>query len=134
MTDKTKRDISIVCDVIGFFPSLWMLMMGLYSIGDSGLGGLGVIFILPGALAVGTIAIDFLITIDTIKKGYVYSYMVTITRLGIAALFIPSLIYSIQQEMIGNMSNLGFDLVVILVLVITAIPSIFNIIKLKNKK
>ncbi len=134
MADKTKRDISIVCDVIGFFPSLWMLMMGLYSIGESGLGGIGVIFILPGALAVGTIIIDFLITIDKIKKGYVYSMLVTIARLGLAGLLTPSLIYSIQQELDGKMSNLGFDLIVILVLVLISIPSIFNFIKLKNRK
>lgn len=129
-----KKVISIICSIIGFVLALYGLFAGLQSIGAEGFGQLGIIFIMPSILALVIITLDFLITIDRIKKGLVYSWISTLLKIGIIALFIPSTIYDYKQEMQSNLSNLDFDLLVIGLLIVVAIPSIMNIFKLVNKK
>ena len=129
-----KKVISIICSIIGFVLALLGLIVGLQSIGADGWGQLGIIFIAPSVFALAIITLDFLITIDRIKKGLVYSWISTLLKIGIIALFIPSTIYDYKQEMQSNLSNLDFDLLVIGLLIVVAIPSIMNIFKLVNKK
>ena len=132
MKDNTRKNISIVCCVLSFIPALWLFVVGINSIGAKGFDGLGVIFILPSAIALLTIVIDFLITTDKFKGGLIYSYIITILRLGIMIIFLQSLSYDIRLEIKGLMSNLTFDLFIIIVLIVITIPSIFNIIKIKK--
>lgn len=129
-----KKVISIICSIIGFVLALYGLFAGLQSIGAEGFGQLGIIFIMPSILALVIITLDFLITIDRIKKGLVYSWISTLLKIGIIALFIPSTIYDYNYEMQYGVSNLDFDLLVIGLLIVVAIPSIMNIFKLVNKK
>lgn len=129
-----KKVISIICSVVGFVLALYGLFAGLQSIGAEGFGQLGIIFIMPSILALVIITLDFLITIDRIKKGLIYSWISTLLKIGIIALFIPSTIYDYKQEMQSNLSNLDFDLLLIGLLIVVAIPSIMNIVKLINKK
>ena len=132
MKDNTRKNISIVCCVLSFIPALWLFVVGINSIGAKGFDGLGVIFILPAGIALLTIVIDFLITTDKFKGGLIYSYLITILRLGIMIIFLQSLSYDIRLEIKGLMSNLTFDLFIIIVLIVITIPSIFNIIKIKK--
>ena len=129
-----KKGISVICSIIGFIVSSFGLTMGLNSIGAPGWGGLGVIFIMPSILAFILVLFDFLISIDKIKKGLTYSVISTLIKIGGIALLIPSTMYSFQQEMKGNLSNLQFDLTCIILLAIVAVPSILNTVKFINLK
>ena len=122
---KIKKTISIICSLIVFLFALLGLILGLQSIGADGWGRLGVIFIMPSIFALLIIILDFLITIEKIKRGLVYSYISSLIKIGIIVLFIPSTIYDYKYEI-----NLAFDLILIVLLMIAIIPSILNIIKL----
>ena len=131
---KTKKTISIICSVIGFILSAIGLMAGIDSIDAEGLGGIGVIFIMPSLILLVIILLDFLITVDKIKKGLIYSFIISLVKIGFIVLFIPSTMYDFNYQMEFGTSNLSFDLIVIALIVIIAIPSVFNVIKLSNKK
>lgn len=131
---KTKKIISIICSLIVFLIALVQFKFGLQSIGADGFERLGVIFIIPSIIALLIIILDFLITIEKIKKALVYSYVSTLIKIGIIILFIPSIIYDYKYEIKYGVSNLEFYFIVIVLLVIATIPSIFNIIKLTIEK
>lgn len=135
---KVQRIISIICSIVGLIISLYGLLAGLESIGATGFGGIGVIFISPSIIALIIIILDLLITVDKIKKGLVYSCISSLIKIVIIICFIPSTIYSFKYEVEYGVSNLSFDLLIIFLLVIILIPSILNIIKLikfkKNSK
>ena len=132
---KISKVISIICSIIGLILSSFGLINGFQSIGAPGWGGLGVIFIMPSVIALIVILFDFLITLDKIKKGLIYSCINSIIKIGIIACFIPTAISDYKYEMKFGVSNLEFDIIVIVLLTIVTIPSILNIIKLiKSKK
>ena len=135
---KLQKVISIICSVLGFILSLFGLKVGLQSIGADGWDQLGVIFIMPSAFALLIIVLDFLITIGKIKKGLIYSYIITLIKITIIILFIQSTINDYKYELQYGVSNLNFNLILIAFLVIITIPSILNIIRLdslrKNNK
>ena len=126
---KISKVISIICSIIGLILSSFGLIMGLQSIGAPG-WGLGVIFIMPSVIALLVILFDFLITLDKIKKGLIYSCVNSIIKIGIIACFIPTTISDYKYGMKFGVSNLDFDIIVIALLTIVTIPSILNIIKL----
>lgn len=130
---KISKVISIICSIIGLNLSLQGLTIGLQSIDSDGLDLLGTIFIMPSIIALIIIIFDFLITIGKLKKGLVYSCINSIIKIGIIGCFIPSTVYDYKYEIKFGASNLKFDLIVITALIIITIPSIINIIKLKNK-
>ncbi len=129
---KVQRTISIICCLIGIALSLYGLIVGLESIGATGFGGLGIIFIGPSVVALIIILCDFLIAIDKIKKGLIYSFISSLIKIALIINFIPSLIYNIVEEARDGVSNLDFDLIFIALLIVITIPSILNIIKLIN--
>lgn len=132
---KISKVISIICSIIGLILSSFGLITGLQSIGAPGWGGLGVIFIMPSLIAILVILFDFLITLDKIKKGLIYSCFSSIIKTCILARFIPIVIYDCKYEMEFGVSNLDFDIIVIATLTMVSIPSILNIVKLiKSKK
>lgn len=131
---STSKAISKGCGILGLLLSGYGLTVGLLSIGASGFGGIGVIFILPSIIAFLIIGFDYLITIDKIKKGLIYSFISSLIKIGIIAIFIPALIKDIKYEMQYHASNTTFDIIVIIGLIIITIPSILNIIKLIKAK
>ncbi len=135
---KMQKVISIICSVLGFILSLLGLKLGFQGINADDWGQLGVIFIIPSVFALLIIVLDFLITIGKIKKGLIYSCISTLIKIGIIILFIPSTIYDFKYELQYGASNLDFDLILIVLLVIITIPSILNTIRLnflrKNNK
>ena len=132
---KISKVISIICSIIGLILSSFVLIMGLQSIGAHGWEGLEVIFIMPAVIALLVTLFDFLITLDKIKKGLIYSCINSIIKIGIIACFIPTTISDYKYEMKFGVSNLDFDIIVIVLLIIVTILSILNIIKLiKSKK
>ncbi|MBQ2836179.1 MAG: hypothetical protein IJE68_05035 [Clostridia bacterium] len=132
---KISKVISIICSIIGLILSSYGLIIGLLSIGASGWGGLGVIFIMPSVIALLVILFDFLITLGKIKRGLIYSCINSIIKIGIIACFIPTAFSDYKYEMKFGVSNLDFDIIVIVILTMVTVPSILNIIKLiKSKK
>lgn len=135
---KKKKVIPIFCSVLGFTFSLFGLILSLQSAGAEGWGKLGVIFIMPSVIALIIIVLDFLITIGKIKRGLIYSCISSLIKIGIIILFIPSTIYDCKYKMQYGVSNLNFDLILIVALMIVTIPSVLNAIKLislrKNNK
>lgn len=133
-----KKIISIICSLISFGSALIGLILGLQSIVAKDWGQLGIIFIIPSIFALLIIILDFLVTIEKIKKASVYSYISTLIKIGIIISFIPTTIYDFKYEMKYGTSNLDFDFIIIALLTVATIPSIFNIIKLtiakKSKK
>ena len=87
---KVQRIISIICSIVGLIISLYGLLAGLESIGSTGFGGLGVIYILPSIIALIIIILDLLITVDKIKKGLVYSCISSLIKIVTIICFIPS--------------------------------------------
>lgn len=131
---KISKVISIICSIIGLILSSFGLIMGLQSIGAPGWGGLGVIFIMPSVIALLIIIFDFLITLDKIKKGLIYSCINSIIKIGVMICFIPNTISEYKYEMEFGASNFEFDIIVIVALIIVTIPSILNSIKLVKVK
>ena len=132
---KILKVISIICSIIGLILSSFGLTMGIQSIGAPGWEGLGVIFIIPSAIALLVIIFDFLITLDKIKKGIIFSCINSIIKIGIIVCFVLNTISDYKYEMKYGVSNLDFDIIVLVLLTIITIPSILNIIKLiKSKK
>lgn len=131
---KSLKGISVICSILGFILSLYGLISGLTSIGASGFGQLGIIFIMPSIFAFIIILLDYLITIDKIKRGLIYSFISSLIKIGFIVIFIPSTLYDYKYEMQYGVSNFDFDLILIVSLLIVTIPSILNIIKLINKK
>lgn len=129
-----SKAISKGCGILGLLISGYGLTIGLLSIGASGFGGIGVIFILPSIFAFLIIGFDYLITIDKIKRGLIYSFISTIIKIGIIAYFIPALVDDIKYEMEHHASNMTFDIIVLVSLAIITIPSILNIVKLIKAK
>ncbi|MBR3362337.1 MAG: hypothetical protein IKG40_00255 [Bacilli bacterium] len=131
---KNKKRISIICCLIGFVLSLFGLLVGLASLGADGLQRIGIIFIMPSIFAFIIILLDFLIAIDVIKIGLIYSWISTIIKILIIILFIPNTIYNLKYELQFGVSNFGFDLILIVLLFIITIPSVVNIIKFRSLK
>lgn len=127
---RIQKIISIICSILGFILSLYGLILGLQSISADDLGQLGIILIMPSIFALIIIVLDFLITIDKIKRGLIYSCISSLIKIGIIACFVPSIIYDYKYEIQYGISNLSFDLILIVSLAIVTIPSILNIIKL----
>lgn len=131
---KISKVISIICSIIGLILSSYGLIISLQSIGADGWGRLGVIFIMPSVIALLVIVFDFLITLDKIKRGLIYSCINSIIKIGIIGCFIPSTISDYNYEIEYGVSNLSFDLLIIVALTIITIPSILNIIKIIKSK
>ena len=135
---KKMKVISIICSILGLVFSSFGLLVGLISIGAEGLGQLGVIFIMPSIIALSLILIDFLITIDKIKRGLIYSCIISLIKISIIVLIIPATIDEYKYEMQYGFSNFSFDLILIALLVVVTIPSILNALKFislrKNNK
>ena len=126
-----SKVISIICSIIGLILSSFGLIMGLQSIGASGWEKLGVIFIIPSVIVMLVIIFDFLITLDKIKKGLIYSCINSIIKIGIICCL---LLAAISDYKFGT-SNLELYIIVIVGLIVITIPSVLNIIKLiKSKK
>lgn len=127
--DTVRKIVSVICCIIPILGALYGLMGGINSIHADGMAQLGVIFIWPSVIALAVILIDLLITFDVIKGGLFFSFASSAAKIVFAALLIPSLLYSIRQEMIHNMSNLTFDLILIATLLMAAVPSVLNFIR-----
>ena len=131
---KIQEVISIICSIIGLILSSYGLLMSLQSIGADGWGQLGVIFILPSIIALTVIIFDFLITVGKIKRGLIYSCTNSIIKICIIGYVISSIISDYKYEIQYGVSNLDFDLILIVALTIITIPSILNMVKLIKSK
>ena len=105
---KILKVISIMCSIIGLIISLFGLIMGLSSIGESGFEGIGVIFIMPAVIVLLVILFDFLITIDKVKSGLIYSCINSLIKISIIACLIPIVISEYNYEIKFGISNFGF--------------------------
>lgn len=131
---KIQQVISIICSIIGLILSSYGLLMSLQSIGADGWGQLGVIFIIPSTIALTVIVFDFLITVGKIKGGFIYSCINSIIKICIIGYVISSIISDYKYEIQYGVSNLDFDLILIVALTIITIPSILNMVKLIKSK
>ena len=129
MKENTKRLISIIFTILALIPTVYLFVLGLASINAPGLKGIGIIFIVPALIGIVTIILDYLININLIKKGLLYSCIVTIIRLGIIGILLPVIIVDLDTMP----SDIVLNIYIVLTLLIMAIPSIINIIKLKDK-
>ena len=76
------------------------------------------------------IILDFLVTIGKIKKGLIYSVISSLIKVGSILILIPSFIYDYKYEMQYGVSDLKFYFILIIMLIVIAMPSILNTIKL----
>lgn len=127
---RMQKVISIICSGLGFLFSLYGLVRGLESISAIGWGGIGVIFILPSIIVCLNIVLDFLVTVGKIKKGLIYSCISALIKMIIIIILIPNTIYEYHYELQYGVSNLKFDLILIISLILITIPSILNVIRL----
>ena len=134
MKEKVFKTISIIICSILLAISAWCLLLGLGSIGEQGWGALGVIFIFPALVAIAVVLVELLITLDVIKGGFIYSLVITIIKGLLFISLIPSLIYNIKYELRFGVSNTGFDIVLMVLLLVLSVPSLFNLLRLKKEK
>lgn len=127
---KKEKVISIICEGLGFVLGVLGLLICLQSIGAEGLGQIGIIFIIPSIIALIIIILDFLVTVGKIKKGLIYSWISSLIKVGSIVLLIPSFVYEYKYQMQYGVSDLKFDFILIIGLIVIAIPSILNTIKL----
>lgn len=125
---------SVVLSVIGLVLAIFALLLGLQSIGVDGMWQLGIIFIVPSFFAFIIIAFDLLVTIDKIKRGLIYSCVSSIIKICIIIYFIPITIYDYNYQMQYGVSNLSFDLILLVFLILVTIPSVLNVIKILKLK
>lgn len=95
MKESKVKKISIICSILGFILSLFSLIIGLQSIGTNSWERLGIIFIMPSIIALIIIILDFLIAVDKIKKGLIYSCIISVIKIGIIIYIIPITIYDL---------------------------------------
>jgi len=128
--NKLKK-LSIFCSILGLLSWLFFLKIGLDSINATGWNSFGTILINPSIIALILIVIDFLITIDVIKHGYIYSYIISVLKVVITIITLIVLIL-----LTTNNFNIQFIIMVILPEVLITIPSLININKYEylNKK
>lgn len=125
-----KKVVSIICEGLGFIFGLFGFLIGLQSIEKDGWEQLGSIFIMPSIIALIIIILDFLVTIGKIKKGLIYSVISSLIKVGSILILIPSFIYDYKYEMQYGVSDLKFYFILIIMLIVIAMPSILNTIKL----
>lgn len=73
-------------------------------------------------------------TIDKIKRGLIYSCVSSIIKICIIIYFIPITIYDYNYQMQYGVSNLSFDLILLVFLILVTIPSVLNVIKILKLK
>ncbi|MBQ6476949.1 MAG: hypothetical protein IJI43_00710 [Bacilli bacterium] len=110
---ETSKNISTVCYIIGVLAALYGLILGLKNI-----GGLGIIFVIPSAVALIIISLDYGIIIATDKVNGALGYSI------ISSLIKVGCIISLISE--GDY----FALILIILLIVVLIPSFFNTIRL----
>ena len=132
--NKTLKSLGTAFSMIGLVASGIALFLGLQSIGAAGFGALGVIFIAPSIIAIVIILLDLKVTKDENGKGLVFSIISSLAKIVLFIALIPSTIYSYNYEMRFGVSNLTFDLILEGLLLITAIPSIINAVRIIKEK
>ena len=125
--NKLKKT-SIFCSILGFLSWLFYLIIGLDSRNATGWNSLGTILINPSIIALILIVIDFLITIDVIKHGYIYSYIISVLKVVVAFLILVFLIKA------NSDFNLQLIIMVFLPITLITIPSLINIKKYEYLK
>lgn len=125
---------SVLLSIIGLVLAIFGLLLGLQSIGADGMGQLGIIFIVPSIFAFIIIAFDLLVTIGKIKRGLIYSCVSSIIKICFIIYFIPITIYDYNYQMQYGVSNLSFDLILLVFLILVTIPSVLNVIKILKLK
>ena len=127
---KVSKILSSICSLLSAIFAVLFLFIGLTSLNATGLGRIGIIFILPALISLVIILIDFLITIGKIKNGLFYSCLISLVKLGFIIVLMPSTIYNYNYQQQYGYSNLEFDIYLIVFLIIISIPSIINSIRL----
>lgn len=112
--NKKLKILSIFCSAIGLCFSLFLLVIGLQSIGAEGWDKLGIIFIIPAIIGSIIIILDILVTIDKFKRGFFYSLISSIIKIVIMIILISD----------------GMNEYFIYYFIIVTIPSIINMYKL----
>lgn len=125
---------SVLLSIIGLVLAIFGLLLGLQSIGADGMGQLWIIFIVPSIFAFIIIAFDLLVTIGKIKRGLIYSCVSSIIKICFIIYFIPTTIYDYNYQMQYGVSNLSFDLILLVFLILVTIPSVLNVIKILKLK
>ena len=112
--NKKLKILSIFCSAIGLCFSLFLLVIGLQSIGAEGWDKLGIIFIIPAIIGSIIIILDILVTIDKFKRGFFYSLISSIIKIVIMIILISD----------------GMNEYFIYYFIIVTIPSIIHMYKL----
>ena len=132
--NKTLKSLGTAFSMIGLVASGIALFLGLQRIGAAGFGALGVICIAPSIIAIVIILLDLKVTKDENGNGLVFSIISSLIKIVLFIALIPSTIYSYNYEMRFGVSNLTFDLILEGLLLITAIPSIINAVRIIREK
>ena len=124
---ETSKNISTVCYIIGVLAALYGLILGLKNI-----GGLGIILVIPSAVALIIISLDYGITIatDKVNGALGYSIISSLIKVGCIILFIPKAIMDLKEFIKYSNSYYFFNLEIIILLIVVLIPSFFNTIRL----
>lgn len=131
---KISKIISIICCIIALIATIYGLIISLGSIDRSGWSVLLAIIIAPTCLvALLIVVFDLLIALNVIKKGLIYSYISTILKIFIIILYIPTAIYSFIS-LIRTGMLFSLDLIIVALLIVAAVPSILNIVKLNQQR
>ncbi len=125
--NKILITLSIIGSILGMILSIIGTVMGLSS--ESGPLDMSDLLILPSILFFLMNLIDILITLDIIKKGVIYSTIISLIKV----IIIITMIYSFLEDF----KNRYFDgcLLCILAIITSCIltfPSVLNVLKLSN--
>ena len=119
--------LSIICCIILFILALTGLLLGVSSINAEGLGQIGVIFILPSIVAMGLIAVDFLITIEKIKNALAYSVFMSVFKVCLILLLLPGVVNEFAEDYrYGGSSELNGLLLLLGLFIVIIVPSLYN--------
>lgn len=124
--NKILIALSIIGSIIGMILSIIGTVMGLSS-GSSPLD-MSDLLILPSILFFLMNLIDILITLDIIKKGLIYSTIISLIKLIIIIIIIY---YSLENLKDGYFEFLPSILTLITSCMLT-FPSVLNVLKLSN--
>lgn len=124
--------ISFLCCIAGMMAAAFFLILGIQSIGATGWGRLGIFFIPPSAATLLFILADLLALLR--KKWVAWSWFSTISKCLCAGMLVKPLVRSLAMEIQSGISNFFFFLAIMVFLLISVVPSVWNIVRFARQK
>lgn len=123
---KMLKVLSSICCIIGLVISLFGLIFGINGFGAEGWYIYNAVYIPYSIAAFLILMFDLLITVNVIKKGFLFSCISSIIKTGMIAICLPDFILEYINNLESGNSAFGYSTLCLVSLMIMSIPSLVN--------